>query len=106
MRRAGPQFVARQHSLQPSNTQPERELPRIGSASSYNKPFSSDAFDSRPMYGVAPALPHFKTCGANRPEPLLVYFIYSFFLGIAALALMPYWLVQGLRHGKYFSNLL
>jgi 3-deoxy-D-manno-octulosonic-acid transferase len=35
-----------------------------------------------------------------------VYFIYSFLLGIAALALIPYWLVQGLRHGKYFSNLL
>jgi 3-deoxy-D-manno-octulosonic-acid transferase len=58
------------------------------------------------MYGVAPALPHFNTCGANRPEPHLVYFIYSFLLGIAALALTPYWLVQGLRHGKYFSNLL
>ena len=34
-----------------------------------------------------------------------MYFIYSFLLGIAALVLMPYWLVQGLRHGKYFSNL-
>jgi 3-deoxy-D-manno-octulosonic-acid transferase len=34
-----------------------------------------------------------------------VYFIYSFLLGIAALVLTPYWLVQGLRHGKYFSNL-
>ena len=34
-----------------------------------------------------------------------MYFIYSFFLAIAALVLMPYWLVQGLRHGKYFSNL-
>jgi 3-deoxy-D-manno-octulosonic-acid transferase len=34
-----------------------------------------------------------------------VYFIYSFLLGIAALALTPYWLVQGLRHGKYLSNL-
>ena len=57
------------------------------------------------MYGVAPALAHFSTCGANRPEPLLVYFIYSFLLGVAALVLAPYWLVQGLRHGKYFSNL-
>jgi 3-deoxy-D-manno-octulosonic-acid transferase len=57
------------------------------------------------MYGVAPALAHFNTCGANRPEPLLVYFIYSFLLAIAALVLMPYWLVQGLRHGRYFSNL-
>ena len=41
----------------------------------------------------------------NRPEPRLVYFIYSFLLAIAALALLPYWLVQGLRHGKYLSNL-
>src|ERR1035438_6470431 len=57
------------------------------------------------MYGVATAPVHFNTCGAIRPEPLLVYFIYSFLLGIAALVLTPYWLVQGLRHGKYFSNL-
>jgi 3-deoxy-D-manno-octulosonic-acid transferase len=34
-----------------------------------------------------------------------VYFIYSFLLGFAALLLGPYWLVQGLRHGKYLSNL-
>jgi 3-deoxy-D-manno-octulosonic-acid transferase len=34
-----------------------------------------------------------------------VYFIYSFLLGLAALLLVPYWLVQGLRHGKYLSNL-
>jgi len=34
-----------------------------------------------------------------------VYFIYSFLLGFAALLLVPYWLVQGLRHGKYLSNL-
>ena len=34
-----------------------------------------------------------------------MYFIYSLLLGIAALALTPYWLVRGLRHGKYFSNL-
>ena len=34
-----------------------------------------------------------------------MYFIYSLLLGVAALALTPYWLVQGLRHGKYFSNL-
>jgi 3-deoxy-D-manno-octulosonic-acid transferase len=57
------------------------------------------------MYEVAPALAHFNTCGANRAEPLLVYFSYSLLLGIAALVLTPYWLVQGLRHGKYFSNL-
>jgi 3-deoxy-D-manno-octulosonic-acid transferase len=58
------------------------------------------------LYGVAPALAHYNTCGANKPEPLLVYFIYSLLLGIAAVVLTPYWLVQGLRHGKYFSNLL
>jgi 3-deoxy-D-manno-octulosonic-acid transferase len=34
-----------------------------------------------------------------------VYFIYSFLMGFAALLLLPYWLVQGLRHGKYLSNL-
>jgi 3-deoxy-D-manno-octulosonic-acid transferase len=34
-----------------------------------------------------------------------VYFIYSLLMGFAALLLLPYWLVQGLRHGKYFSNL-
>jgi 3-deoxy-D-manno-octulosonic-acid transferase len=34
-----------------------------------------------------------------------VYFIYSFLMGLAALLLTPYWLVQGLRHGKYLSNL-
>src|SRR2546422_3875051 len=40
-----------------------------------------------------------------RPEPRLVYFIYSLLMGFAALLLVPYWLVQGLRHGKYLSNL-
>jgi len=34
-----------------------------------------------------------------------VYFIYSLLMGLAALLLTPYWLVQGLRHGKYLSNL-
>lgn len=34
-----------------------------------------------------------------------MYFIYSVLMGAAALALLPYWIVQGLRHGKYFSNL-
>jgi len=34
-----------------------------------------------------------------------VYFIYSLLTGFAALLLLPYWLVQGLRHGKYLSNL-
>lgn len=34
-----------------------------------------------------------------------MYFIYSLLMGFAALLLTPYWLVQGLRHGKYLSNL-
>jgi 3-deoxy-D-manno-octulosonic-acid transferase len=34
-----------------------------------------------------------------------VYFIYSFLMGAAALALLPYWLVRGLREGKYLANL-
>jgi 3-deoxy-D-manno-octulosonic-acid transferase len=34
-----------------------------------------------------------------------VYFIYSLLMGLAALALAPYWFVQGLRHGKYLPNL-
>jgi len=34
-----------------------------------------------------------------------VYFVYSFLMGLAALLLLPYWLVQGLRQGKYLSNL-
>ena len=34
-----------------------------------------------------------------------MYFIYSFLMGLAALLLSPYWLVQGLRHGKYLSNI-
>jgi 3-deoxy-D-manno-octulosonic-acid transferase len=34
-----------------------------------------------------------------------VYFIYSLLMSLAALLLMPYWLVKGLRHGKYVSNL-
>jgi 3-deoxy-D-manno-octulosonic-acid transferase len=34
-----------------------------------------------------------------------VYFLYSFLMGLAALVTAPYWIVQGLRHGKHFSNL-
>ena len=34
-----------------------------------------------------------------------MYFVYSVLMGLAALLLVPYWLVQGLRHGKYLSNL-
>lgn len=34
-----------------------------------------------------------------------MYFFYSVLMGLAALATAPYWLVIGLRHGKYLSNL-
>ncbi|HMD10627.1 MAG TPA: 3-deoxy-D-manno-octulosonic acid transferase [Candidatus Acidoferrum sp.] len=34
-----------------------------------------------------------------------MYFVYSLLMGIVALLLTPYWIVQGLRHGKYFPNL-
>jgi 3-deoxy-D-manno-octulosonic-acid transferase len=56
------------------------------------------------MGWVAPAAGLVEIPG-HRPEPRLVYFIYSLLLGLAALVLAPYWLVQGLRHGKYLSNL-
>ncbi len=35
-----------------------------------------------------------------------MYFIYSLLMGLAALLLTPYWIVKGLRHGKYLSNLV
>ena len=34
-----------------------------------------------------------------------MYFLYSVLMGLAALLTTPYWLVQGLRHGKYLSNI-
>jgi 3-deoxy-D-manno-octulosonic-acid transferase len=34
-----------------------------------------------------------------------VYFVYSFLMGAAALLLLPYWLLKGLRQKKYLSNL-
>ncbi|HZV59935.1 MAG TPA: glycosyltransferase N-terminal domain-containing protein, partial [Candidatus Eremiobacteraceae bacterium] len=34
-----------------------------------------------------------------------MYFLYSILLGAVALLLVPYWLIQGLRNGKYLSNL-
>jgi 3-deoxy-D-manno-octulosonic-acid transferase len=34
-----------------------------------------------------------------------VYFVYSVLMGLAALLTAPYLLIQGLRHGKYLSNL-
>jgi len=34
-----------------------------------------------------------------------VYLVYSLLMGLAAILLMPYWLVQGIRQKKYLSNL-
>lgn len=34
-----------------------------------------------------------------------MYFVYSLLMGLAAILLSPYWLVQGLLHGKYLSNI-
>lgn len=34
-----------------------------------------------------------------------MHFVYSLLLGFAAFLLTPYWMWQGIRHGKYFSNL-
>lgn len=34
-----------------------------------------------------------------------MYLVYSVLMGLAAIILTPYWLVQGIRHGKYLSNL-
>jgi 3-deoxy-D-manno-octulosonic-acid transferase len=34
-----------------------------------------------------------------------VYFVYSLLMTVAAIVSSPYWIFQGLRHGKYFSNL-
>jgi len=34
-----------------------------------------------------------------------VYLSYSLLMGLAAILLTPYWLIQGIRHGKYLSNL-
>jgi 3-deoxy-D-manno-octulosonic-acid transferase len=34
-----------------------------------------------------------------------VFLIYSVLIGLAALALTPYWLIQSARHGKYLANL-
>jgi len=34
-----------------------------------------------------------------------LFFLYSVLMGLAAVALTPYWLVQSLRHGKYLANL-
>lgn len=43
--------------------------------------------------------------GRGNDRGRALYFIYSVLTGLGALLLLPYWLVQGLRHGKYLSNL-
>ena len=87
-----------------SRTPRKRELSWIGFAPRYNRLFSSARFRFQGDVLGCPSAGRADTRG-NRPEPRLVYFIYSFLLAVAALALVPYWLVQGLRHGKYLSNL-
>ena len=34
-----------------------------------------------------------------------MYLVYSVLMGLAAVLLTPYWLIQGIRHGKYLANL-
>ena len=34
-----------------------------------------------------------------------MYLVYSVLMGLAAILLTPYWVTQGIRHGKYLSNL-
>ncbi len=34
-----------------------------------------------------------------------MYWIYSALMAVAAVVVLPYWIFQGIRHGKYFSNL-
>ena len=34
-----------------------------------------------------------------------MYLVYSLLMGLAAILLTPFWLVQGIRHGKYLTNL-
>ena len=34
-----------------------------------------------------------------------MYLVYSLLMGLAAILLTPYWLVQGIRHKKYLTNL-
>ncbi len=34
-----------------------------------------------------------------------MYFLYSLLMSLAAVITAPYWLIQGLRHGKYLANL-
>ena len=65
-----------------------------------------DAFDSWGTCRVALRRASSAVGGSvDRPEPRFVYFIYSLLMGFAAILLAPYWLVKGLRQGKYLSNL-
>ncbi len=41
----------------------------------------------------------------DTPEPDRVYFLYSLLMSLAAVITAPYWLILGLRRGKYLSNL-
>ena len=34
-----------------------------------------------------------------------MYLVYSLLMGLAAILLTPFWLLQGIRHGKYLTNL-
>jgi len=34
-----------------------------------------------------------------------VYLVYSLLMGLVTILLTPYWLIQGIQHGKYLSNL-
>lgn len=65
-----------------------------------------DAFDSQGKCKVARRARHLMAgVRKKKAETHFVYFIYSLLMGVAALALTPYWVVQGLRRGKYLSNL-
>jgi 3-deoxy-D-manno-octulosonic-acid transferase len=64
-----------------------------------------DAFDSWGTFRVALRPQPFVPGGnGDRPELHFVYFVYSFLTGLAAVLLLPYWIVQGLRRKKYLSN--
>jgi 3-deoxy-D-manno-octulosonic-acid transferase len=67
-----------------------------------------EAFDSWGRSGVALlGAPIF--CGPTNvrggPESRRVYFLYSLLMSLAAVLMTPYWILQGLRHKKYFASL-
>lgn len=57
------------------------------------------------MRKVAPTTGKAGAASDRKSEPAQVYFVYSVLMTIAACVLAPYWLIQGLRHHKYLSNL-